>query len=230
MRFPSPTSNVHGADDKESSSGSEGHDDDHDDVSSMKAENPSDHDDAGPNRKTSHSYPHRESNLLLQMVPYNPFGSDPLLSDRLIGSGQVADSGTTSATQEVTKSVRALLDKWTTSGSAPISSILDEEAAREINDALVGGSSLILDLADIVLSVSWPMGIEPQTFNTIGTEFRLPISIFLMVMVQNGVDIPIVSKVIICRHVRQEMIHRHHMERWTSRGLLAISSSHQVDS
>lgn len=71
------------------------------------------------------------------MVPYNPFGSGPLLSDRLIGSGHVADSGTTSVTQEVTKSVRALLDKWTTSGSAPISNILDEEAARENDEALV---------------------------------------------------------------------------------------------
>ena len=140
-RSPSPTSNDHGADDKESNTDSEGHDDDHDDVSSIKADN-----GAGPNRKTSHatgpisgipySYPFRESNLLVQMVPYNPFGTGPLLSDRLIGSGHVTDSGTTSATQEVTKSVRALLDKWTTTGSAPISNILDEEAARE-NEALV---------------------------------------------------------------------------------------------
>ena len=147
MRSPSPTSNVHGIDDKESSTDSEGHDDDHDDVSSIKSEDQSDRDGVGPKRKTSnatgtisghpYSYPFRESNLLLQMVPYNPFGTDPLLSDRLIGSGHVADSGTTSGTQEVTKSVCALLDKWTTSGSAPISNILDEEAAKEINEAFV---------------------------------------------------------------------------------------------
>ena len=145
-RSPSPTSTVHGADDKESNTDSEGHDDDHD-VSSIKSEDQSDHDGVEPNRKTSnatgtisgvpYSYPFRESNLLVQMVPYSPFGTDPLLSDRLIGSGHVADSGTISGTQEVTKSVRALLDKWTTSGSAPISNILDEEAAREINEALV---------------------------------------------------------------------------------------------
>ena len=146
-RSPSPTSNVHGADDKESSTDSEGHDDDYDDISSIKTENPSDHQGAGPSRKTPnatgtlsgvpYSTPFRESNLLVQMVPYNPFGMNPLLSDRLIGSGHVADNGTTSGTQEVTKSVRALLDKWTTSGSAPISNILDEEAAREINETLV---------------------------------------------------------------------------------------------
>ena len=147
-RSPSPTSSVHGGDDKESNTDSEGHEDDHDDVRSMKAEN-----GAGPNRKTSnatgtisgvpYSYPFRESNLLVQMVPYNPFGSNPLLSDRLIGSGHGVDTGTTSATQEVTKSVRALLDKWTTSGSAPISNILDEEAARENHEALVLGASFI---------------------------------------------------------------------------------------
>ena len=152
-RSPSPTSNVPGADDKESITDGGGDDDDYDDFSSKKSEDQSDHDGAGPNRKTSnatgtisgvpYSSPFRESNLLVQMVPYNPFGSGPLLSDRLIGSGHVADSGTTSATQGVTKSVRALLDKWTTSGSAPISNILDEEAARENDEALVGGRRLI---------------------------------------------------------------------------------------
>ncbi|KAM0800716.1 hypothetical protein BDR22DRAFT_230643 [Usnea florida] len=154
-RSPSPTSNVPGADDKESITDGGGDDDDYDDFSSKKSEDQSDHDGAGPNRKTSnatgtisgvpYSSPFRESNLLVQMVPYNPFGSGPVLSDRLIGSGHVADSGTTSATQEVTKSVRALLDKWTTSGSAPISNILDEEAARENDEAELANKHRVPD-------------------------------------------------------------------------------------
>ena len=160
-RSPSPTLIVPEFEDKESNTDDGGDDDDQNDVSSTKSEDQNDHDRAGPNRNTSSATsgvpdanPFRESNLLVQMVPYNPRGSDPLRSDRLIGGGHGADSGTTSATQEVTKSVRALLDKWTTSGSAPISNILDEEAARENDEALVGGPSLILDLANIILSVS----------------------------------------------------------------------------
>ena len=208
MRSPSPTSNVNGADDKESNTDSEGHDDDHDDVSSMKTENATE-----PISGIPYSSPFRESNLLLQMVPYNPFGTGPLLSDRLIGSGHIVDSGTTSATQEVTKSVRLLLDKWTTSGSAPISNILDEEAARENNEALVGRSSIYLDFADIVLSVSWPISIKSQTLNTTGTEGRLPLFILLMKMAQNCIGILVVSKVIVCRLVRQGTFYSHHMER-----------------
>ena len=137
----------------------------HNDASSTKSRDQNDYDGAGPNRDTSSatglvsgfpsSNPFRESNLLVQMIPYTPGGSDPVRSDRLIAGGHGPDSGATSATQEVTKSLRLLLDKWTTSGSAPIiCNILDEEAARENDKALVGGPSLILDLANIVLSVS----------------------------------------------------------------------------
>ena len=82
---------------------------------------------------------HRESNLLLQMVPYRPADPQPILSDRLISSGYGPDdSSTTSVPQEVAKSVRLLLDKWTISGSAPISNILEEEAEREKDEASVG--------------------------------------------------------------------------------------------
>ncbi len=80
---------------------------------------------------------HRESNVLLQMIPYKPKAPDRIRSDRLIPAGQGPDVNTKSVTQEATNSVRLLLDKWTTSGSAPISNVLDEEAAREKTEALV---------------------------------------------------------------------------------------------
>jgi hypothetical protein len=99
----------------------------------------------------SDSRTHRESNILLQMVPYRPRLPNPIRSDRLICGGQSSNSGRTSAKQEATNSVRLLLDKWTNSGSAPISNILDEEAAREKDEASVGGPLFGLELADVFL-------------------------------------------------------------------------------
>lgn len=217
IRSPSPTSDIPGADDEESSTDDGGDDDDHNDVSSKKSEDENDHGGAGRNRKASsatgiisgfpYTTPFRESNLLLQMVPYSP-GSGAPRSDRLIRSGEGADSDTASATQEVTRSVRALLDKWTTSGSAPISNILDQEAARESDEALlVPGPSLILDLANIILPVSWPISIDIQARNTIGIGSRHPLFILLLRLTQNFVDILLLLKVIVCRHVC------HHTER-----------------
>lgn len=77
---------------------------------------------------------HRASALLLQMVPYRPAASNPKhinQSNSLIyitprGSNSV-DTNLKFAKEEVTKSARLLLDKWTTSGSAPVSDLLAEE-------------------------------------------------------------------------------------------------------
>ena len=81
---------------------------------------------------------HRESNILLQMIPYRPTDSHPILSDRLISGTHGPDmSDTPSATRGVSTSVRLLLDKWTISGSATISDVLEEEAAREKDEASV---------------------------------------------------------------------------------------------
>ena len=232
IRPLSPTSNVPGADDEESSTDDGGDDDDHHDVSSKISEDENDHDGAGRNRKAPnatgilsgvpYTKPFRESRLLLQMVPYNPGGA-AARSDRLIRSGEGADSGTASATQEVTRSVRALLDKWTTSGSAPISNILDQEAARESDEALVPGPSLTLDLANIILPVSWPISIDIQALNTIGIGSRHPLFILLLRLTQNFIDILLLLKVIVYRHVC------HHTERWTSQYLFLTALDHQVD-
>ena len=221
-RSPSPTSNAPKSDNEESNTDDGGDDDDHNDASSTKSKDQNDHDGAGPNRDTSSatglisgvpdSDPFRESNLLVQMIPYTPGGSDPVRSDRLIAGGHGPDSGTTSATQEVTKSVRLLLDKWTTSGSAPISNILDEEADRESDEALVGGPSLILDLANVVLSVSWQISIESQALNSIGTEGRHPLCILILHMTQERMDIIVVFKVVAWRHLRHGIIHSRHTE------------------
>jgi len=94
---------------------------------------------------------HRESNILLQMVPYRPRLPNLIRSDRLICGGQISNSGRTSAKQEATNSIRLLLDKWTNSGSAPISNILDEEAVKEKDEASVGGPLFGLKLADVFL-------------------------------------------------------------------------------
>ena len=81
---------------------------------------------------------YRESSLFLQMVPFRPRPSPAFNSDRLLGLGsQGPDRGGNTATQEATDSVRLLLDKWTTSGSAPVSNLLDEEAARDEKEASV---------------------------------------------------------------------------------------------
>lgn len=189
---PSPTVNATKSDDEDSITvdGSDD-DDDHNDVNSMKSKDQNADDGAEPKRDASSAEgsisgvpyrprlfgndssdldAHRESNLLLAMVPYRPEGPDRKHSDRLISGGHGPDSGTTSTTREVTESVRLLLDKWTTSGSAPISNMLDEEAAREKDKASVGGPSPVLKLANIILSVSWRISTEFLNLNWRGTE------------------------------------------------------------
>lgn len=143
---PSPTSNASRSDNEDSNSdGEAGNGDiDREDPGPKGDDLNTDGLKSGPSSNPRLSYDdfggpsiHRESNLLLQMVPYRPPGPERLASDRLISDGQGPDSGTKSATEEATNSVRLLLDKWTTSGSAPVSNILDEEAAREKEEALV---------------------------------------------------------------------------------------------
>lgn len=77
---------------------------------------------------------HQTSALLLQMVPYRPaaFNSRHISQSngQIIGparSSNAIDTSPKPAMEEATKSVRLLLDKWTNSGSAPISDLLDEE-------------------------------------------------------------------------------------------------------
>ena len=152
-RSSSPTPNASESDHGDSNS--EVGDDDYDDISSTKSQNER---DTGPNGITldvkgkssgSSSKPrlpynessdpvvHRESDLLLQMVPYRPRVPRPIRSDYLLAGGQGPDNGTETTTEEATKSVRLLLDRWTTTGSAPISNILDEETAKEKTEASV---------------------------------------------------------------------------------------------
>ena len=176
-RSPSPTSNASKTDNEKLDTDDEDGDDndDHSDEGSVQSKDQNDHGDTGPKRDASNakelasggSYQprlsnndsldpgiHRESDLLLQMVPYRPSGPAPIRSDYLISGGDSPDSGTASAAQEVTKSVRLLLEKWTTSGPAPISNILDEEATREKDEASVGGPLLVLELANDNLLVN----------------------------------------------------------------------------
>ena len=81
--------------------------------------------------KASKNIEHRESSMLLQMVPYRPKAQYPLQPDRLIQNGQVPEGNVQSTGQGATESVRLLLDKWTAAGSAPFSEILDVEVVRE---------------------------------------------------------------------------------------------------
>lgn len=77
---------------------------------------------------------HRASALLLQMVPYRPTASNSrhmnpsnsLLYD-VSRSSKNIDTNPEPVMEEATKSVRLLLDKWTTSGSAPVSDLLVDE-------------------------------------------------------------------------------------------------------
>ena len=171
-RSESPTSHISKSDNEESDFDAWADDDDINGISSTKPTDQNDHDGPGLKRDNSNaedviselpSKPslshlnssdpdvHRESNLLLQMVPYRPGGPDPICSDRLLSDGQDPDSGTKSVTEKATNSVRFLLDKWTISGSAPVSNILDEEAAREKDEASVGGPSLVSSLLTLFL-------------------------------------------------------------------------------
>ncbi|KAL8702077.1 MAG: hypothetical protein Q9201_004579 [Fulgogasparrea decipioides] len=116
---------------------------------------------------------HRESNLLLEIVPYRPSLPKPIGSGRFISGGQGSDVDTKSTAQQAANSVRLLLDKWTTSGSAPVSDILDEEAAAaEQQEASVEGSSFVQELADINCLESWPKKEDLQALGTIRTGSR----------------------------------------------------------
>lgn len=150
---------------------------------------------------------HRESDRLLQMVPYRTRVSNGIRSDRLIPDRHGIDSDLKSATQEATKSVRLLLDKWTTSGSAPVSTILDEEAAREKNEALVEEPTIIFELTDIISPVRKPIIVEHQALNPIGTDhrnredFRLMKINLIPPMIVDGITILPNIKMIICRSI-----------------------------
>ena len=80
---------------------------------------------------------HRESSTLLQMVPYRPRLPGPFHQDRLISNDIGPDNVPNPHTHSAISSVRLLLDKWTTSGSAPFSNILDEEATKEAKEESV---------------------------------------------------------------------------------------------
>lgn len=78
------------------------------------------------------------SSMLLQMIPYRPVSSNPANLDRsgrlIAFRPSIDDRFETDAKppmEEATKSVRLLLDKWTTSGSAPIDAILNEEQNQD---------------------------------------------------------------------------------------------------
>lgn len=77
---------------------------------------------------------HQTSALLLQMVPYRPAASNSRIISQPNGqiisttrSSNAIETSPKPAMEEATKSVRLLLDKWTNSGSAPISDLLDED-------------------------------------------------------------------------------------------------------
>lgn len=86
-----------------------------------------------------------ESSLLLQMVPYRP---RPLQmnSDRLIHYKQDLHDDNKHLSQGATESVRLLLDKWTNSGSVPVSNILHEEIVKEKLELSVCGLPFLPDL------------------------------------------------------------------------------------
>lgn len=85
----------------------------------------------------------RESLFLLQMVPYRPRPLRQINSDRLIPYEEDLDNDNK---QGATNSVRLLLDKWTNSGSAPVSEILIEEATKENTELSVDGPPFPLEL------------------------------------------------------------------------------------
>ena len=86
-----------------------------------------------PPSRSQHIKPtrQRDSDVLLEMVPYRPKFSSIVRSDRLIKGGQNTDGDTVRKTPGPSESIRLLLDKWTNAGSAPVSNILDEENFEE---------------------------------------------------------------------------------------------------
>jgi len=93
--------------------------------------------------------PTRTSSLLFQMIPYRPSAPTPSnfdTTDRLISAGPggipVQETDPRPAMTEATRSVRLLLDKWTTSGSASLSEILDNNADKKPQERWGSHSSL----------------------------------------------------------------------------------------
>ncbi len=224
-RSPSPTSRASKLENEDSNSDDGADDDDH----STKSKDQHDQDGTRPAGDASNtegsisksSYKprpscddasdpivHRESNLLLQMVPYRPRLSNGIRSDRLLPGTQGRESDTKSATRGATDSVRLLLDKWTTLGSAPVSNILDEEAVREKDEVLVGGPPFLLVVADIVSSVSGPLSVESQSLRLIPTAGRhrqepsLTKTSLVQQITQDRMKILLISKMIICHQLQ----------------------------
>lgn len=79
---------------------------------------------------------HRESSLLLQLIPYKPF-SNQKMSDRLLANGMAPDGLEKHTAPGATNSIKLLLDKWTVSGSAPVTGILEEESEKDKEEASV---------------------------------------------------------------------------------------------
>lgn len=80
---------------------------------------------------------HRESSLLLQLIPYKPLFFKPSMSDRLLANGVGSDGSEKHEAPGATNSIRLLLDKWTVSGSAPVAGMLEEESEKDRKEALV---------------------------------------------------------------------------------------------
>lgn len=193
-RSPSSASIASEPENDDSNSDAEAHDDDDnedDDANSKLSRDQNDEEGAGPpngkpgagglairfsSLQPQSSYTdnpstiiRRESSLLLQMVPYRSRLPDPIRSDRLIPGRQESDIK--SGAQEAIDSVRLLLDKWTTLGSAPVSKILDEEAAQEEKEASVAVVYSFLKLLTRFLA-KWPKIVESQALNPMRTDGR----------------------------------------------------------
>ncbi|KAL9013387.1 MAG: hypothetical protein Q9173_001915 [Seirophora scorigena] len=84
-----------------------------------------------PYRGPSETSMHRESNLLLQMVPHASRILNPRSPQYLLTGTQGPDNDVKSGMQEATSNIRLLLDKWTNPGSAPIADLLAQEAAED---------------------------------------------------------------------------------------------------
>lgn len=86
-----------------------------------------------PEMSTTHALTtniHRESDLLLQMVTYRPY-SLSVPSQNLISGVPDTSKPMISEARSATDIIRLLLNKWTISGSLPVSEVLNEEAAQE---------------------------------------------------------------------------------------------------
>ncbi|KAL8956295.1 MAG: hypothetical protein Q9193_006148, partial [Seirophora villosa] len=84
-----------------------------------------------PYRGPSETSMHRESNLLLQMVPYTSGFLNPRPPQYPITGTRGPDNDVKSGMQEATSNIRLLLDKWTKPGSGPVADLLAEEAAKD---------------------------------------------------------------------------------------------------